>query len=247
MSVYEGVVQQIDSLIAEDFSSHPFDSGITKKNFETVIGNYLTMSLAFPYLQAGAQLRVVMHYIDNDLDITRGVEVTAAVGAFLTWDELGGHAIVRKKGNAGLPDILDGNEFHANMLRKDIETILGKAVAPNHSETTKTYLKEISYGLSNVDPVTRVAHMVAFENHAGQMIESLWNSTSTLYDVNKNKLLYFKSHVGGADPAEEYHVQMTKRMIEEVIKESDIKRFVDFFRKAYELNSNWCEDIKKIQ
>ncbi|MBL4781567.1 MAG: hypothetical protein JKX92_04940 [Porticoccaceae bacterium] len=245
MSIYEGVIDSIDKVIEDDFSRHPFSHGVTKSNYKDVIGNYLTMSLAFPYLQAGAQLRLVMHYIDNDLDITHGVEVTAAVGAFLTWDELGGHAIVRKEGNAGLPKILDGDQFHANMLRKDIETILGDPLSPNFSKTTKDYLKEISYGLSNVDPVTRVAHMVAFENHAGIMIDALWQSTSKLYDIDKNKLIYFKTHVGGADPAEEYHMQMTKKMIEEVIKEEDIGRFIDFFKKAYSVNYNWCESIKK--
>jgi hypothetical protein len=246
MSVYDGVVDQIEQVIGEDFQKHPFSHGITKSNFESVIGNYLTMSLAFPYLQAGAQLRLVMHYIDNDLDITHGVEVTAAVGAFLTWDELGGHAIVRKEGNAGLPKIIDADNFHANMLRRDIETILEKPLPPAFSDETKKYLKEIEYGLSNVDPVTRVAHMVAFENHAGIMIDALWESTGKLYDIDKNKLVYFKTHVGGADPAEEYHVQMTKRMIEEVIKEEDIARFIDFFRKAFEINYSWCESIKSL-
>jgi len=247
MSEHESLIKKIEELVENKFLKHPFSYGISKENFEQVIANYLTMSLAFPYLQAGAQLRLVFHYIDNNLDITNDVEVTAVVGAFLTWDELGGHAIVREHGNPGLPKILDGNNFHSTMLRKDIETILEKKVPPAFSETTKNYLKEISYGLSDVDPVTRVAYMVAFENHAEIMIDSLWNSIVNIYGVNKDNLIYFKTHVGGADPAEKYHVQMTKKMIEKVIKKNDIDRFLDHFEKAYRVNFNWCEAVKNLK
>ena len=244
MSIYEGVVKNIETIVEKDFPNHPFSHGITEENFEGVIRNYLTMSLAFPYIQSGAQLRLLKHYLDNCLDIPHGVEATAVVGAFLAWDEFGGHAIVSKRGNEGLPLIINSGGFHANMLRRDIQRILGKSVAPEFSVVTKKYLQKLEYGLSDIDPVTRVAHMVAFEQHAGIMIDSLWETIVSIYDIDKEHLTYFRTHVGGDDPGEVYHVQMTKRMIEEVIKEQDVARFSDFFRDAFEMNATWCEKIK---
>jgi hypothetical protein len=242
----ESLLERLDRIVTQEFPEHPFSKGVTRENFPAVIGNYLTMSLAFPYLQAGAQVRLLFHYIDNDLDVPRGVHITAAVGAFLTWDETGGHAIVQHYGNQGLPRILDPDQFHSGLLRKDIRTLLGRDVPPAYAKETKKYLKEVHYGLSSVDPVDRVAQMVAFEKHAGRMIEALWNSTSALYGVDKRKLVYFATHVGGDDPAEQYHIQMTSRMIREVISESDRERFLDAFRKAYALNFEWCASVTRL-
>jgi len=115
-----------------------------------------------------------------------------------------------------------------------------------YARETKEYLKRLEYGLSTFDPVTRVANMVAFEKHAGIMIDSLWNSITSLFSTNKESLSYFYTHVGGDDPAEAYHIQMTKRMIQNTISENDAQRFVDYFSDAYALNYNWCESIKHL-
>lgn len=142
--------------------------------------------------------------------------------------------------------ILDTERFHANLLRKDIQAILGKNVKPQFSPMTSEYLKKLEYGLSTLDPVTRVSHMVAFEIHAGVMINTLWSSIAKLCSIEKDSLSYFQTHVGGDDPAEEYPVQMTRRMIEETILEHDAHKLVDYFKDAYALNFNWCEQIKKL-
>ena len=246
MSTYDGILETLDELVEKEFREHPFSQGITKDNFETVIGNFLTLSLAFPYLQSGAQLRLLMHYIDNGLDVPHGVQITAAVGAFLTWDELGGQDLIHQHGYEALPNILDTHNFHSSILRHDIQVILGKEVPPNFSETTKRYLKNLYYGLSNVDPVTRISNMVAFEKHGEPMISGLWADVADLFDIDKDSLMYFKMHVGGPDPAEQYHVALTKRMISEVIKPADWARFVDEFHQAYSANIRWCEDIKHL-
>ncbi|MBP0026828.1 hypothetical protein [Roseofilum sp. Guam] len=78
------------------------------------------------------------------------------------------------------------------------------------------------------------------------MINTLWSSIAKLCSIEKDSLSYFQTHVGGDDPAEEYHVQMTRRMIEETILEHDAHRLVDYFKDAYALNFNWCEQIKKL-
>ncbi len=246
MSIGEVVLDQLTKVVGEDFENHPFTYGVTKDNFELLISNYLAMSLAFPYLQAGVQYRLIANCIQQNRDVPRDVEITAAVGAFLTWDEVGGHAIVQKYGNNGLPMILDTERFHANLLRGDIRAILGKELGPEFSPPTGEYLKRLEYGLSSLDPVIRVSHMVAFEKHAGRMIDALWSSIVNLYGLEKDSLSYFQTHVGGDDPAEEYHIQMTERMIKETILEHDVYRLFDYFKDAYALSFNWCEKIKNI-
>jgi hypothetical protein len=242
----DALVRKIDALVDAKYAKHPFADGITEENFALLIANYLGMSLAFPYLQAGAQYRLIAECIYKDRDVTREIEITSVVGAFLTWDEVGGHAVVKEHGNSGLPRILDTQGFHANLLRSDIKTILGREVRPMFGEDTKDYLKRLEYGLSATDTVTRVAYMVAFEKHAGAMISTLWDAIAALFSVSKEALSYFRIHVGGNDPAEEYHIQMTRRMISETIAEHDEQRFVDFFEDAYILNHKWCEAIKGL-
>jgi hypothetical protein len=233
-------------VVSKAFPEHPFSSGIDAANFERVVANYLTMSLAFPFLQAGAQLRLLLHYVENEIDITRDVEITAAVGAFLTWDEMGGHAVVQKHGNKGLPLILNTEQFHSNLLQKDIRALTGKSLAPAFDPVTKKYLRELEYGLSSIDPVTRVANMVAFETHAGRMISALWGSASLLFGANKEDLAYFRTHVGGDDPAEQYHIDMTSRMIEQIVHDEESERFLENFEDAYRMNLNWCAEICRL-
>ena len=237
------LTEKTDAIVESEFRNHPFETGISSENFERVIREYLAMSMGFPYLQAGSMARLFNYALENGLDIERDVAITSVVGAFLTWDETGGHATVQSKGNAGLPDILKTERFHSNLLREDIKTLTGKSLGPGFSQVTKNYLRKLGYGLSSIDPVTRVAYMVAFEKHAGLMIEALWESAAQLFKADKDDLVYFNTHVGGDDPAEEYHVRMTARMIQEVISETDAGRFVDFFREAYELNYEWCHLI----
>ena len=86
--------------------------------------------------------------------------------------------------------------------------------------------------------------MVAFENHAGIMIDSFWHSLSNLYNINKDSLIYFKVHVGGSDPAEPYHIEMTERMVSKIVQDKKRNEFINEFINAYALNYNWCDSIK---
>ena len=47
---HEDISQTINNLILNDFQTHPFSHGITIDNVENVLGQYLAMSQAFPYL-----------------------------------------------------------------------------------------------------------------------------------------------------------------------------------------------------
>jgi hypothetical protein len=235
---------QITSTIGRDFTPHPFSHGISGQNVESVLREYLTMSAAFPYIQAGAHHRLISDHLARGEDIAEATELTAAVGFFLCWDEVGGHQTVMEGGRAALPRILETERSHVNMLRGDIKTLLGKELRQGHSRFTRTYLAALEVGLGSPDPVQRVAFMVAFEQHAGTMIEALWRTLTDLFQ-SKERLIYFETHVGGDDPGEAYHVAMTSRMIERVVDEGEKKRFLEEFREAYALNFNWCSAIKR--
>lgn len=242
---YELISQKIDNAIQEKFLVHPFSHGITISNVESVLLQYLAMSQAFPYIQAGAQKEQIRFAMENNQDMDKRFELTSVVGNFLCWDETGGHAIVRHFGNSGLSKILNTEKtFHANMLREDINTLVGKKAAPNYSKVTVSYLKNLLEGLESLNHIRRCAYMVAFENHAGIMIDSLWHSLSKCYNTPKDNLIYFKVHVGGSDPAEPYHIEMTERMVSEIVESDRIDEFVVEFIDAYALNYNWCSAIK---
>src|SRR5690606_16146712 len=103
---------------------HPFYAGMTRDNALHVAQHFLGISLGFPYAQAGSQLALLDEIIDENRAPRAAVEVTTAVGNFLSWDETGGHWTVLQQGNAGLPNILDtGRNFHGNMLKRDLASI----------------------------------------------------------------------------------------------------------------------------
>ena len=242
---YKVISEKINLLIAEKFAVHPLSHGIYASTSELVLSQYFAMSQAFPYLQAGAQRKQIKFAMESNLDMDQHFELTAVVGNFLCWDETGGHAVVRHFGNSGLSKILDTRKtFHANMLRNDIVTLTGKILKPYYSKVTVAYLTELLEGLESLDHIKRCAHMVAFENHAGIMIDAFWGSLSQCYEVPKDDLLYFKIHVGGTDPGEPYHIEMTERIVSEIVPDNKIDAFVGEFINAYGLNYDWCEVIK---
>jgi hypothetical protein len=243
----EQVEKSISKLLDEKFKIHPFSKGLSLENLETVMGNYLAMSQAFPYLQSGSQKEQIFHCIDTNNDISTQTEITTVVGNFLSWDETGGHYILQTKGIAGLPEILNtGHNFHSNLLKQDMRVIFGKDIKPSYSPVTKEYLYRLYEGISSLDPIVRCASMVAFETHAGQMITALWESFSAFSSIKKDSLCYFKTHVGGDDPAETYHVQMTSVMIEKVVSEDQISDFLKIFEDSYCLNYFWCQSITQM-
>lgn len=244
MNLSKSIITKEKERIVRSSGKHPFGSELNKGNIESVLESYVAMSQAFPYLQAGSQKDIVLDCIQNNKIISTPVEITSVVGNFLCWDETGGHHVVQKFGNEGLPKIIDTRNFHSNILINDIKKLIGREVVPNFDENTSSYLISLLEGLSSFDPVVRCACMVAFEEHAEIMIESLWASLEKIYpEVNKDSLEYFFLHVGGDDPAEEYHVQMTNKMIDELIPEGQISSFLESFKKYYTLNVDWCKSV----
>jgi hypothetical protein len=141
---------------------------------------------------------------------------------------------------SALPSVLETNAFHANLLRKDIEVLTGKRLEPSFEAPTEDYLKRLEDGLGDGDPIVRAAHMAAFERHANDMITALWGSVSSVSVIAKDDLAYFKTHVGGDDPAEAYHVAMTTEMLARVVPEAEAGRFLETFGAAYRLSWGWC-------
>lgn len=229
--------------------THPFDR-IASHKIRSTMEQYFAMSQAFPYLQSGSQKDIFFHYLNNNIQVDSELELTTVVGNFLSWDETGGLYVTLRKKMRGISDILNTDDnFHANLLKKDLSAIFGCQVSPDYSDMTKEYLINLYKSLSSIDHIERCASMVAFEVHAERMINSLWTSLDKIFDhFDKDDLTYFKSHVGGDDPAEAYHVKMTEELIERIAN-TDEKRskFIDKFLQSYDLNSGWCAAISKSE
>lgn len=236
--------QALAKLAAARFPTHPFERGISAQNLPALLQNYFAMSQAFPYLQAASQRNLIFDVIERNRDVPVETEITTAVANFLTWDEVGGHAAVCKQGDSKLTAVLQTRKFfHANLLRKDIEKILGRSYVPDYSPVTREYLLLLYEGLASLDHVRRCATMVAFELHAGRMIDALWNSIINIYPIEKESLQYFHAHVGGDDPAEEHHIEITNEMIRLLVPTRRSKQFGRLFVDSYQTNFEWCSDI----
>ncbi|WP_342723672.1 GFA family protein [Bradyrhizobium sp. B097] len=228
------------------FGPHPLAAELSEDQLASLLPEYLAMSQAFPYLQAGSQKDLIFDAIHHNRDLPRDIELTSVVGNFICWDETGGYGRVLQGGKAALPDILATENVHSNLLRQDASRLLGRATQPNYSATTKRYLHSLFAGLSSKDPVVRCAYMVAFELHAAEMIRSLWTALVKAFDVRFDDLVYFRSHVGGEDPAEKYRGEMTTRLIRELVPAGSNGRFFDEFDRAYRLSLQWCRDLLRI-
>ena len=107
------------------------------------------MSIAFPFIQAGAIHETYKAALRAGGDTDKNAEITGAVGAYLVWDEVGGHKLTLESGNQGLLQLpATRRNYHAHWLRKDIRTILGRDVQPHRSAATTRYLDELLGGLS---------------------------------------------------------------------------------------------------
>ncbi|MCK9894489.1 hypothetical protein [Frankia sp. AgB32] len=146
---------------------------------------------------------------------------------------------VLNQGNAGLPSILQRQRFHANMLREDISRLLGQEIPPKFSAPTREYLLELYRGLSSKNGATRCAWMISFEAHAERMIAALWASVARVFDCSPEELRYFSAHVGGADPAEKYHVETTASMFDKIVT-SDLSGFSETLLASYRRHVTWC-------
>lgn len=232
----------LDNLIEDFYPEHPFSNIPAHVNFEALMAEYLAMSQAFPYLQAGSQKDLFWHYMENNEDVPQNIELTSVVGNFLCWDETGGLYPTVSSGMKALPRILETHRFHYNILKKDLNTLFSKDVKPNYSAQTKKYLIELFDLLAEPCPIKRTACMVSFESHANRMITSLWKSLAAQFKIEKNKLTYFALHVGD-NPAEIFHVQMTRNLIQKIVNKNQFDEFKEAFLSSYYLNHAWCETI----
>ena len=225
------------------FGPHPFAAQMSEDQVASLLPEYLAMSQAFPYLQAGSQRDLIFDAMHHNRDIARDIELTSVVANFICWDETGGHGRILQGGKAALPDILLTKNFHSNLLKKDASQLLGRAILPNYTSRTKQYLHSLYAGLSSKDSLVRCAYMVAFELHAADMIQSLWTTLAKAFKAQPDDLEYFRSHVGGEDPAEKYHGEMTGRLIGELVQPDRTDRFLNEFLGAYRLSVQWCRDL----
>ncbi|WP_437661270.1 hypothetical protein [Sorangium sp. So ce1182] len=239
--------QQLDLIIDSRYSPHPFEEPVEPRHVRSLLQNYLAMSQAFPYLQAGAQKELIFNAMEHDQDVPVDVEITAVVGNYLCWDETGGHFTLSRHGVAGLPRILETRKtFHANHLRRDMERILGGHTPPRYSPATRDYLTELYAGLAHTSAIERCATMVAFELHAQRMISGLWTTLASVYRLEKDELSYFRIHVGGDDPAEPYHVALTCGMIERLVRPEQEAQFLKRFEARYADNIAWCRSVREL-
>lgn len=233
----------IQQIIEETFPQHPYANIPDAANFEIILCNYLAMSQAFPYLQAGSESELFFHYMNQNQDVPEQVEMTAVVGNFLCWDETGGLNLTLASGMKGLPRLLETRRFHSNLLKKDCLAIFGHEINPDYSMLTKKYLLQLYRDLSELSHVDRVACMVSFECHANNMIDALWGSLAKHFNIGKEKLSYFMTHVGGDDPAEAYHVEMTAKLIEKIVPLAQHEDFIDKVKSAYQRYVDWCQSV----
>lgn len=225
---------------------HPFYAIKSKDSYRRVIEQYIVMSESFPFIQSGAIYKNYTRDISNYGNIQNSTEIISSVGSFLIWDEFGCHNIIMKKGESSLVEILKTKDnFHSSILRKDISRFFNGGINNTRANiSTKNYLDNLLLGLSDDENYKNVAHMVAFEMHAFQMIQSLWKVTCSIFRVGKpDSLKYFYIHVGGINPAEKYHVEMTEKMMTEIIPLEKRGVFINSFKDAYKDNIFWCQSI----
>ena len=243
---FGSIKQELEETVSKKYSIHPFKNGLDTGNVLAVTRKYLAMSEAFPYIQAGAYHGLIMRVIHQNSSISRKMEQTFVVGSFLSWDETGGNYLIREKGISALPKILNTKRhFHASYLKADLKYIWGEDIKPDYCPDTRECLVTLSRKLGSSNHLERCAMMVAFEMHAGQMIEALWKSLSRTLWLEPDRLQYFKMHVGGDDPGEEYHIQLTQKLINSIVPGSKRKEFVFLFEEGYKLNIDWCNALCK--
>lgn len=239
------IITELSRRIGKRFPDHPLRHGVNRDNFETVIAEYLAMSIAFPFIQAGAVHETYKAALRAKGDTDKNAEITGAIGIYLVWDEMGGHKLTLEEGNLGLLQLpATRRNFHAHWLRQDIRTILGKDVPPHQSAATARYLDALLDGLSDARRNRNVAYMIGFECHAEAMIGALWDAICASFDLPHDKrLVYFWGHVGGPSPAEAVHVEMTRMMVAELVPPDQREEFIELCLEAYALNFRWCEAI----
>lgn len=235
--------EKLQETLDQAFPRHPFAPPLSIDQLRALLPRYLAMSQLFPHLQAGAHHRFALRALRSGVGVPHDQEVTGSVGAFLVFDEFGAWGKTRAAGVAALASITNSAGFHANLLKNDLRALTGHEISPEFDGPTNRYLRRLGHGLSSLDPVSRCAMMVSFERHADRMITALWESIAQAFGVEKEKLEYFRTHVGGDDPAEAYHVAMTTQMIAQLVASDEQERFIDELVDAYGRHVEWCAAI----
>lgn len=239
-------IDELEQFAQSLVSTHPFED-LTKETILSAAGSYQSMSELFPYIQGSAAYLGVKQSLETGNAISEDWAVTSPIATFLTWDEFGGHFKLSRHGIKALPTILDKNGFHSELLRKDWKKITGEYTSGRPNDETREYLIKLMHGLSDLDPIQRAAMMVSFELHANRMITALWESIVAAFKLeDKDELIYFYAHVGGDDPAEAYHVQMTAQMLKLLVPINELDRFYNLFEEAYMLHVNWCSSVSTL-
>jgi hypothetical protein len=234
---------ELEAFVSDEFVIHPFSTALDLRRLEQLLPDYFGMSQGFRYVMASAQKDVFFEAMGENRGVSDKIEMMNAVANYLMWDETGGVELNLSEDKHRLPEILELKQLHSERLRADAEKLLGHTISPRFSPATRHYLTALYRGMASTDVVVRCAHMVAFELHAGAMINALWGAVARASTVPRDELLYFASHVGGDDPAEVYHVQMTQLLIERVVPHSQRELFHSSFRTAYALHVDWCRAL----
>ncbi len=249
MSTYSNELQELDTyqeldhIVQTKFGSHPFSEIANTEELSRIFPDFIGLSHAFRYILAGAQASTFFEAMDANSEVPEAFERMNAVANMLLWDESGGLDLTLSKGKSALPEILNTQNMHSSLLKVDAEKILGTRVSARYSPITRSMLQGLHTGFSALDPLVRCAYLVAFEFHAGSIIEALWTSIERVSDVPCDELAYFKLHVGGDDPSEAYHIAMTQRLIESIVDVSDQGQFTRAFTEAYQLQVEWAQAL----
>jgi hypothetical protein len=235
--------EQLDSIIQDRFSPHPFTQIAEHDDLPLVFSRFIGLSQATPYLLGGASKDMFLKKINAKELIQPSNEITTSVLSFLAWDETGGQQTIKEHSEQALHRILESKNYHSRILVEDLKTLIGKSLVAVYEDYSVTYFHDLLNNLSNTNDIERCAAIIAFEMHAEEVIKALWSSLDRLFPhVDKHSLKYFELHVGELNPVEEYHVEMTAKMVEMMVPLSGYEYFLNSFITSYKLNYDWSNE-----
>lgn len=236
------VEESLRQIIQDNFAPHPFSTIKKEDDLPLIFSRFVALSQCTPYILAGAIHRLFDKRVKAQIPINEQDEISTLALSFLTWDETGGNLSLRENGEQNLPKILSPVGYHSRILVQDLSKALGTAISPIQEPFTKAYFEAVVDDLSNPNPIARCASIIAFEMHAEQIIIALWDVLIKLYPhIAPKDLKYFDLHVGANNPAEEYHIAMTKEMTNLLTLGHDSDSLFNFFHQSYKLNYNWAK------
>lgn len=240
----KNIEAQLTSIIDTYFSPHPFSSITKNDDLEKIFSLFIGLSQSTPYILGGASKELFFKKIRSKQAITNYDEMTTSVLSFLAWDETGGQEIIQKYGPKALQKILESKNYHSRILAQDLSNLLGKTITASYDSFSIDYLDKVILDLSQTSDISRCASIIAFEMHAENIITALWDVLGNLFpSVDKSSLNYFELHVG-ENPVEEYHVEMTTKMVTNMVSKDQFELFLTQFKQSYQLNFNWAKNAK---